>query len=206
MDVATRPARPSDVDDAVPLIYCSGTHEYDYGFATRRHQATDFIRAAFLGGSKSDSYRGFRVAVVDGRVVGIGSFLGGGEYDTGNALRFLWDALRLYGPREFWGVLRRGLRLQAVMPPPGKDALFIQKVGVSPEIRGQGVGTALVSKQIAVARDEGFARCVLDVEVTNPAAQRLYERLGFRVTGERRSDGDGAAAEVPPQRRMELVL
>ena len=206
MDVETRPARPSDVDDAVPLIYCSGEHEYDYGFATRRHRATDFIRAAFLGGSNSDSHRGFRVAVVDGRVVGIGSFLSGGEYDAGNSLRFLWDALRVYGPREFWGVLRRGLRLQGVMPPPGKDTLFIQKVGVSPTMRGQGVGTALLNEQLAAARDDGFRRCVLDVEATNRGAQRLYERLGFRVTGERALDGDGAAAEVPPQRRMELVL
>ena len=194
------------MDDAVPLIYCSGVQEYDYGFTTRRHQAAEFIRAAFLGGSKSDSYRGFRVAVVDGRVVGIGSFLGGSEYDAGNTLRFLWDVLRLYGPWEFWGVLRRGLRLQGLMPPPEKDALFIQKVGVSPEMRGRGVGTGLVSEQTAVARDEGFRRCVLDVEATNPGAQRLYERMGFRVTGERGWDGDGAAVEVPPQRRMELVL
>jgi ribosomal protein S18 acetylase RimI-like enzyme len=206
MEVETRPASPDDVDAAVPLIYCSGEHEYDYAFATRRHTASEFIRAAFLGGSRSDSYRGFHVVVVHGKVVGIGSFVGGGDLTIGNTLRFLWDALRLYGLREFWGVLRRGLRLQAVMPPPGRDELFIQKVGVSPEMRGRGLGTALISERIAAAREKGFRRCVLDVAATNPGAQRLYERMGFEVTGERRLRMDDAGTKVPPQRRMTLEL
>lgn len=206
MAVETRPAGPDDVDLAVPLIYCSGEHEYDYVFATRRHTASEFIRAAFLGRSRSDSYRGFHVVVVDGKVVGIGSFVGGGDLTIGNTLRFLWDALRLYGFRESWGVLRRGLRLQTVMPPPGRDELFIQKVGVSPEMRGRGLGTALISERIAAAREKGFRRCVLDVAATNPGAQRLYERMGFEVTGERRLRTDDAGAKVPPQRRMALEL
>jgi ribosomal protein S18 acetylase RimI-like enzyme len=206
MEVQTRPARPDDVDAAVPLIYCSGEHEYDYAFATRRHTAPEFVRAAFLGRSRSDSYRGFHVVVVDGKVVGIGSFVGGGDLTVGNTLNILWDALRLYGLREFWGVLRRGLRLQAVMPPPARDELFIQKLGVSPEMRGRGLGTALVNEWIAAAREKGFRRCVLDVTATNPGAQRLYERMGFEVTGERRLRTDDAGTEVLTQRRMALEL
>ena len=206
MDVEIRPARPDDVDAAVPLIYCAGEHEYDYPFTTEHHTATEFIRAAFLGGSRSDSHRGFHVAVVDGRVVGIGSFLGGGEFSTANTLRLVWDMYRLYGFREFWGVLRRGLRFQAIVPPPDAETLFIQKVGVSPEMRGRGIGTHLISERIAVAREQGFRRCELDVAATNPGAQRLYEHLGFEVIGERRLDTDDGAVEVPPERRLRLVF
>ncbi len=205
MDVKMRPAQPSDVDDAVPLIYCSDEHAYDYAFATGRHPATDFIRDLFLGQTTTESYRGFEVALVDGRLVGVGSFLAGGEFGNLNTVRLLWRILRFYGLRECWSVFARGLRIQPLMAPPEKDALFIQKVGVSPELRGKGVGTALLNEQIRRARDRGFRRCVLDVAATNPGAQRLYERMGFRVVGEKRLEARDAA-DVPAQRRMELVL
>ena len=129
LDVEIRPARPDDVDAAVPLIYCAGEHEYDYPFNTERHTATKFNRAAFLGGPKSDSHRGLHVAVVDGRVIGIGSFLGIGEFDTANTLRLVWDMYRLYGVREFCGVLRRGLRFQGLVPPPDAEALVNHRAG-----------------------------------------------------------------------------
>ena len=46
---------------------------------------------------------------------------------------------------------------------------------------------------------------VLDVAVSNPRAQALYERLGFAVTGERASSLANAQGAVPGHRRMERV-
>ena len=206
MDIEIRPATPEDVDVAVPLIYSSGSHEFDYGFATRGHRATDWTRAAFLGRSTTESHRAFHVALVGGRVVGIGSFLGGAAFDTANALRFAWEVARFFGPLECPGVLRRTLRLMDLMPAPGADALFIRYVGVSEGMRGQGLGTVLLEEQLRMAREAGFRRAVLDVAVTNSRAQLLYERLGFRVTGERSVKTRGSAIDVPQQRRMELLL
>lgn len=205
MDIEIRPAHPGDVDVAVPLIHSSGPHELEYAFATRRHRATGWLRAAFLGRSATESYRGYDVALADGRVVGIGSFLTGAAWDSWNTLWFCWEVIRSYGLIECWGVMRRTLRLLALMPPPGNDVLFIQKVGVSPEMRGQGVGTALLQDRIRVAREAGIRTAVLDVAVTNPRAEALYERLGFRVTGERTLDAAGSV-DVPSQRRMQLEL
>jgi ribosomal protein S18 acetylase RimI-like enzyme len=73
-------------------------------------------------------------------------------------------------------------------------------------MRGQGLGTVLLEEQLRMARDAGFRRAVLDVAVTNSRAQLLYERLGFRVTGERSVKTRGSAIDVPQQRRMELLL
>jgi ribosomal protein S18 acetylase RimI-like enzyme len=201
MDFEIRAASPRDVDAAVPLIYSSGQHEYDYAFGTRGHPAVDWIHTAFLTRSTTESHQAFRVAVIDGRVVGIGSFLDGGRFDTVNALRLIWLGIRFYGLLECWGAIRRTLQLSGQMPAPEKGALYIQKMGVIPEARGKGVGTALLSDAITSARAAGFRRCVLDVAVTNPRAQQLYERLGFHVTGERTLN-----ERVPSQRRMELVL
>ena len=102
--------------------------------------------------------------------------------------------------------MRKGIQLQNLMSPPERDAVFIQKVGVSEDMRGKGVGTALMTEQINSARDKGFRRCVLDVAVTNPHAQLLYERLGFRVVEQRKWNITGSAVHVPDMKRMELLL
>ena len=55
-------------------------------------------------------------------------------------------------------------------------------ISVRKECRGQGIGTALMSRMIDDLRSAGYARASLSVQKENPAC-RLYERLGFRVVG-----------------------
>jgi ribosomal protein S18 acetylase RimI-like enzyme len=62
---------------------------------------------------------------------------------------------------------------------------------VTPEARGRGIGAALVDAQLAWARSEGFERVSLMVNVERTSAFRLYERSGFRDTGERSRLRDG---------------
>ena len=59
----------------------------------------------------------------------------------------------------------------------------IRQVGVRPGWRGRGVATALLCAAMRAFRHEGVERAVLDVNVNNPRALRVYERLGFVVTG-----------------------
>ena len=58
----------------------------------------------------------------------------------------------------------------------------ICNVGVPEAHRGQGIGTALMSEAEDRARPAGRLR--LSVGIDNPAARRLYERLGYRPLGE----------------------
>ena len=51
---------------------------------------------------------------------------------------------------------------------------------VAPEWRNQGVGTALIVRSGNLLAAQGATAWTLAVTVGNPA-QRLYERLGFRV-------------------------
>jgi GNAT superfamily N-acetyltransferase len=54
---------------------------------------------------------------------------------------------------------------------------------VAPEARGTGAGDALVQAALAWSRDDGARTAIVWVYDTNPVAQRLYERNGFRLTG-----------------------
>jgi ribosomal protein S18 acetylase RimI-like enzyme len=103
-------------------------------------------------------------------------------------------------------ISRRIEQMQTITPPPEADAGFISQLGVQEELRGRGIGTALLQHQITLARKMGLRRCVLDVAITNSRAQALYERLGFRVVEEHRWKISGSNFHVPDQRRMELSL
>ena len=55
-------------------------------------------------------------------------------------------------------------------------------IGVRPAARRAGVGTALLTALLELARAEGYPSVSLSVEPDNPA-RSLYERLGFRRVG-----------------------
>lgn len=56
---------------------------------------------------------------------------------------------------------------------------------VEPELRGLGIGAALVDRCVEFARTAGYRRLVLWTNDTLTAARRIYERTGFRLTASR---------------------
>ena len=64
------------------------------------------------------------------------------------------------------------------------DGKTVEVAGLQilPQNQGHGIGTAVLRSIMANA-DERHVLLVLDVEIDNPDAQRLYERLGFVVAG-----------------------
>jgi ribosomal-protein-alanine N-acetyltransferase len=66
------------------------------------------------------------------------------------------------------------------------DELHINTIAVDPDLRRQGLATALMNRIIEEAAAEGATRTYLEVRRSNLPAQALYERLGFTVSGVRR--------------------
>jgi GNAT superfamily N-acetyltransferase len=67
----------------------------------------------------------------------------------------------------------------------------VRMLAVDPAAQGAGVGTVLVEACIARARAGDRARLTLHTTASMPAAQRLYERLGFRREPDRDWEVDG---------------
>ncbi len=65
------------------------------------------------------------------------------------------------------------------------DELHINNVAVRPEFRRQGLARALLTHVSDEAAGKGATRATLEVRRSNAAALRLYDRLGFAVTGVR---------------------
>ncbi|GAB4121957.1 MAG: hypothetical protein Fur005_06830 [Roseiflexaceae bacterium] len=64
-------------------------------------------------------------------------------------------------------------------PKPG--VLRLAMIAVDPHMRGQGVGSQLIAAAERYAQQNGAHTLTLEVVDTNPAARRLYERLGFML-------------------------
>ena len=67
------------------------------------------------------------------------------------------------------------------------DEIHINNLAMRPRFRALGIGTGLLHRVLAEARDLGARRAMLEVRASNEGARRLYERLGFYVAGTRRN-------------------
>jgi ribosomal-protein-alanine N-acetyltransferase len=65
------------------------------------------------------------------------------------------------------------------------DEAHITTIAVREAVRGQGLGELLLTSLIEAAAEMGADRMTLEVRVTNEAAQRLYEKYGFKREGVR---------------------
>lgn len=95
-----------------------------------------------------------------------GSFAGGSPAD----LR------AVYG---FWGGLWRSGIMQLLGGDADPACFLLDGLCVRPDLRGRGIGTALLAAICDEGRARGYAAVRLDVVDTNDRARALYERRGF---------------------------
>lgn len=83
------------------------------------------------------------------------------------------------------------------------DVVELISMWVAPECRGHGVGNALIQEVARWAREVGAGTLRLNVAEGNRAANSLYERHGFRFTGEEiEPDADSADREYVMEARL----
>jgi ribosomal protein S18 acetylase RimI-like enzyme len=202
MPLTFRAAAPADVADAVPLIYSSGPTAFDYVFDIGNPGGSqEFLRFAFLKGGGEFGWQAHRVAEFGGRVVAAGA-----GFDGRTVLRFTIASalliLRFYGPIRAWGVMVRGLRTETIIQPPRAQEYYLCHVGVREALRGQGIGARFMRHLLEGLDTDRHRSATLDVAVTNPRAQLLYERLGFVVEGLRASRLQNSRGRVVDHYRM----
>lgn len=80
-----------------------------------------------------------------------------------------------------FGLLTRGTTEDCIAHI--NDLVELQRVYVDPGYHSNGVGSSLIAKLEDMAREQGFKHIWLGAWTENPRAQKLYEKIGFRVVG-----------------------
>ena len=167
-----RPAIPGDVNEVIPLILqaiediafvLSGTA--DVG------ETTKIFSEFFRRSENRLSYEQTLVMEENGEVIGIAIV-----YDGADA-----DALNL--PVEQAASKKSGNPDYKIPIEPEVSEFYLDAVGILPRCQGRGYGSALIEAGCDRARQLGHKRFALLVDLENPPAKRLYDRLGFRVDG-----------------------
>lgn len=204
-ELVFRPCTEADADTAVPLIYDSGPIAFRWVFSqSHEMQALEFLRMAFVDGDGQFGYRKHTAVERDGRMLAVAA-LWDSRSNLANTAVAVRQILGFYGVRGF-AVMLRGLRLERVVRPARRGVGYIGHVAVLPELRGQGIGRALMHHLLERARTAGYPRAALDVASSNLSARALYEGLGFQVVATRYSKLVGRWGTVVDHHYMELPL
>jgi ribosomal protein S18 acetylase RimI-like enzyme len=164
-----RQAVRRDSVTAVPLILQAIGHIGFILSGTNDSEETISILSDFF--RQKDNRISYQNAVVmeeDGEVVGIAILYDGAK------------ARELDAPLERAAAKKSGLSNYCIPIEPDASEFYLDTVSVLPRCQGKGYGRKLIEAGCDRARKLGHLRIALLVEVENAAAQRLYERVGFR--------------------------
>jgi ribosomal protein S18 acetylase RimI-like enzyme len=72
-----------------------------------------------------------------------------------------------------------------VLSKSNEDDVYLAELAIDKKEQGKGYGKMLLNKTIEIAKKEGFRRVILDVELSNTKALKIYEHVGFKKFNKR---------------------
>jgi ribosomal protein S18 acetylase RimI-like enzyme len=179
-----RPAVANDAPEAVPLIFeAIGSIAFVLTGTNVLAEAMSSLERFFQEEGNRVSHQNALVIedpeakVLDRTIVGIAI-----SYD-GSVAR------KLDEPLEEAAKLQSGSTEYRIPTEAEPDEFYLDTVSVNRSCQGRGVGRRLIEAVCLQGRQLGHNRIGLLVEVTNPDAKRLYERLQFRANKRRELAG-----------------
>lgn len=177
MSIDFRACTLDDQHVVVPLIYSSGPKAFDYVFSLDYAiQSQDFLHYAYQCQAGQFSFSEHTAITAEDKIVASGCLTSGTKM-----LKHMWNNLiqifAFYGVVKGLRVLRRGLKVERIIPPPSKDIAYICNLGAT--VQGKGYGSQLIEEFENLARDDEHQVIALDVADSNTHARRLYDKLGF---------------------------
>jgi ribosomal-protein-alanine N-acetyltransferase len=109
-------------------------------------------------------------------------------------LSFFEADLRVPGTVAFV-VENQGELIGYSMSTVGKEGFHITNIAIAQEHQKMGIGSRLMHMLENIALERGCSRAYLEVRITNKAAIKMYEKLGYRIAHVQKlyyMDGDDA--------------
>lgn len=135
-----------------------------------KHKALAFIRRVL------DPTHAISALDQDGTLIGVVGFK---TYKSALVGGTFADMRAVYGT---FSALWRATLISLIERDTENERFLMDGIFVTADVRGRGVGTALLTAIMKEARERGYASLRLDVINTNPRARKLYEKRGFVAT------------------------
>jgi ribosomal protein S18 acetylase RimI-like enzyme len=180
-----RQALPDDAPDALPLILeAIGSIAYVLAGTKVLAEAMSILERFF-------EEEGNRVSHQNALVIEESKTNVGGPRILGVAISYDGSVAReLDEPLERAAQLQSGFPDYKIPTEAEPDEFYLDTVSVNRNCQGRGIGRQLIEAVCERGRQVGRKRIGLLVDVTNPDAKRLYERLQFRVNKRRELAGE----------------
>lgn len=169
-----RDARKDDAEDIVELLKVILT---DMELPVMKEVAWEDLKPALVEAAKQErfrhNYRNAMVKEVDGQIAGcFYGYKGGSASDSYEPIEVMLEKYDLpifdtYGEEE-----------------SVDGEWYLDSLVTHQAYRGQGIGKELLEAAFVKAKESGMSVIGLNVDLGNPRAKALYERMGFKKTGE----------------------
>ena len=174
-NIIIRLARPDEAEHVAKLIMTAMTEECCLWFCGEGHDISDLHKVMTELVKQEDSQYSFlnTLCAVDSHdnIVGILTSYDGGRLHELRQ-RFIEAA------KMAWGIDHSNIPDET-----GPGELYLDSLAVEPSSRGKGIASKLIEASVDKARKMGLPFTGLLVDTSNPRAEALYTRLGFRVEG-----------------------
>lgn len=178
LSIEFRPAKPEDAKLASRLLFETFPQKATFiiGLGSPE-RAKKLLEKLFSIKGHRLSYEFTQMAISNGKVVGLMTCFPGGQ--LGRLDRKLDQAiLGHYRLRGKWAVIMRGFPLLFIKEA-ARDEYFLSNLAVKNGLRGQGVGSQILSHVESIAEQAGLKKVSLIVHVENKDARRFYQQNGY---------------------------
>ena len=181
-NISIRGARPDEAARIAGLIIMAMTEECCLHFCGPGHDIRDFRRVMTSLVARPEtqySYNNTLVATIEDNIVGICV-----SYD--GALLHLLRQPFIDAAQQEWGMDH-----SSIPDETQAGELYIDSLAVDPDYRGRGIASLLLRATIDKSRTLGLPSTGLLVDVGNPKAEALYNKVGFQYAGTNSWGGHG---------------
>lgn len=165
------------------LIYFTDAHTYDQ-ILKNKSQAVNKIEKLVKAGNNSIGHE--KIFVVtnhdEENVLGVLVIY---KREESSSMGEIKTFLNVFSPLDVIRFTILDFLDSRLLADIGPEDFYLACVAVDEEARGQGIGTFILESAVEMAGKMDKKKAILNVDFENNGAQRLYERFGFRIYGQK---------------------
>lgn len=164
------------------LIYEADAETFDFFFSNRQNASQKLEKLVNADDNSLGHQHIYVVTNENHEILGVMVYSIGNKMDRLKELKVLFNNLNI---KDAFRFLIIEIVDSIFLSNLEEDDFYFFIIAVDENARGQGIGSFILKKGIKIARKNRCKRAILDVDIENEDALRLYERFGFKKFNEK---------------------